>query len=124
VLGGIVLGGIVLGGIVLGGIVLGGIVLGGIVLGGIVLGGIVLGGIVLGGIVLGGIVLGGIDFASFYDFSIAFWNCSESVVIYLNFITLLQINYCNRIYLSFNCCLYELNKGNRQKRYSATNYYF
>jgi hypothetical protein len=59
---------------------------------------------VLGGIVLGSIVLGGIDFTSFYDFSIAFWNCSESVVIFLNFITLLQINYCNRVYLSFNCC--------------------
>ena len=43
---------------------------------------------VLGGshvFVLGGghvFVLGGIDFASFYDISIGFWNCSESVVIF------------------------------------------
>ena len=27
-------------------------------------------------------VLGGIDFASFYDISIGFWNCSESVVMF------------------------------------------
>jgi hypothetical protein len=43
---------------------------------------------VLGGghvFVLGGghvFVLGGIDFASFYDISIGFWSCSESVVLF------------------------------------------
>ena len=43
---------------------------------------------VLGGghvFVLGGghvFVSGGIDFASFYDISIGFWNCSESVVLF------------------------------------------
>jgi hypothetical protein len=43
---------------------------------------------VLGGghvFVVGGghvFVLGGIDFASFYDISIGFWNCSESVLIF------------------------------------------
>ena len=27
-------------------------------------------------------VLGGIDFASFYDISIRFWSCSETVVLF------------------------------------------
>jgi hypothetical protein len=27
-------------------------------------------------------VLGGMDFASFYDISIGFWRCSESVVLF------------------------------------------